>query len=441
VDVAVADGSAAIVRAELIGADRWLVVRVPHVDAADLVLTLRRAGTVLGSARAATRNLPPLAVRLELSGHGTIDFLPTNREARVLAPALEGGALVPIPMVGAYDVRRDPATGSDLVRGVDGAAGSVALRFAVRDPALPAGLRDLALAEVAEPVERAIRVANLAVALGASAESASPLVELRCGDGHARVRRMSPGVTTAIPFSARDTCRLVLHRERLQLEDGAQELVVSIGVVRADGSEQRERSREQRVVLRRAADPLILYVSGVRDPFDRVLVRIALADDESHYVTSPGEQLGATEAQWTVICGTDHVRILATAAFPTGLYRASFDRTHDGVLALNAGALLRFVWLSGDGQEFPLGLETGVMWLGVAGDSAIGNAAGEVAVVAGVGIGVPIANSGRVSQTSIALHAWVEYEVSRAFRGDPAGSPWAFIFGPSISIGDVGASF
>ena len=59
---------------------------------------------------------------------------------------------------------------------------------------------------------------------------------------------------------------------------------------------------------------------------------------------------------------------------------------------------------------------------------------------AGLGIGVPIANPARASQTSIALHAWVEYEVSRALRPG-AGEAWSFVFGPSLSIGDVGASF
>ena len=44
------------------------------------------------------------------------------------------------------------------------------------------------------------------------------------------------------------------------------------------------------------------------------------------------------------------------------------------------------------------------------------------------------------TETSINLHAWAEYEVSRAVGGQP-GNPVVFVFGPSISIGNIGANF
>jgi hypothetical protein len=65
---------------------------------------------------------------------------------------------------------------------------------------------------------------------------------------------------------------------------------------------------------------------------------------------------------------------------------------------------------------------------------------GEVAAVGGLGVAVPIANATRASQTAISLHAWFEYEASRAILHQ-SGNPVGFVFGPSISIGDVGTNF
>jgi hypothetical protein len=56
-----------------------------------------------------------------------------------------------------------------------------------------------------------------------------------------------------------------------------------------------------------------------------------------------------------------------------------------------------------------------------------------------VGLGVPIANRSLASQTSINLHAWLEYEISRDLGGQP-GNPFGFIFGPSITFGNVGTN-
>ena len=53
---------------------------------------------------------------------------------------------------------------------------------------------------------------------------------------------------------------------------------------------------------------------------------------------------------------------------------------------------------------------------------------------------VPIANRGLATETAVNLHAWMEYEPSRAIGGEP-GSALAVVFGPSISIGNLGADF
>jgi hypothetical protein len=62
-----------------------------------------------------------------------------------------------------------------------------------------------------------------------------------------------------------------------------------------------------------------------------------------------------------------------------------------------------------------------------------------VGAVAGLGLAIPIANPGAPTQASINLHGWFEQRITGS--GNEAGSEQAFIFGPSISIGNVGTTF
>src|SRR6185312_9128956 len=100
----------------------------------------------------------------------------------------------------------------------------------------------------------------------------------------------------------------------------------------------------------------------------------------------------------------------------------------------------RLTWLDADGQEGVVGLEAGMMGVGLANDvSATGKSLTQVAVVLGGGLGVPIANRGAATETSINLHAWLELEPARFF-GNGSGSPVGFVFGPSITIGNIGTN-
>jgi hypothetical protein len=181
-------------------------------------------------------------------------------------------------------------------------------------------------------------------------------------------------------------------------------------------------------------------------PFDRVTARVALAADDLHYAISPEEQLGA-QGQWALVMGNTRARVFATTTIPTGLYRVDFSsddaarKSHSGILALNAGALFRLTWITREGQEGPIGVEAGVIWLGIAGESGASvTTLGQVALVTGIGVGIPIANQSRLGQTSINLHLWFDYEPQRALTGD-AGSAFGLVFGPSLTIGDLGANF
>ena len=424
------------------GGAAYVLLRVGRLEGDELSITALRGETdasVVGVALARTRPAPQPRATLELEHGGTIDFIPTNRSAIVrFASANDHARLVILPLDGVYEVLAAP--GASAVRGVKGAAGFVQLRFAYRIDTLPGELAESDLAVLSDPVELALKEANVPAPIGASAATDKlPLVELLCGDGGKGTLSLKPGTTTHIPFSARDSCRLVFHKERLSSEDGAQRLNLAIDVTRIDGEARPEAHVSQPIVLRPGGEPRYAYVKGITGQFDRVTIRLSQDNDESHYVGTGEIREDAPSAQWTVIAGRGHARLYVTTAIPTGLYRVS-DRAYSGILTLSFGALARFTWLDSEGHDGFLGFEGGVMGVGLAGDqSAAGNSLTQVATVWGVGLSVPIANRSLATETSINLHAWAEYEISRDIAQQP-GNPFGFVFGPSISIGNIGAN-
>jgi hypothetical protein len=73
----------------------------------------------------------------------------------------------------------------------------------------------------------------------------------------------------------------------------------------------------------------------------------------------------------------------------------------------------------------------------------------QLAIVGGLGVSVPLGNVSQPTQAAVNIHAWVSYTVGRRTAdlkdsaGVPTGetitlNPWAFVFGPSITIGNVG---
>ena len=116
------------------------------------------------------------------------------------------------------------------------------------------------------------------------------------------------------------------------------------------------------------------------------------------------------------------------------------DAAHSGVLSLNFGIVSRLTWLSQEGHEGFLGLEAGIMAIGLTNDkSDTGNSLTQVGLVAGIGFSVPIANRSTPTQASINLHAWFEEDISHN-PGDSQASRTSIIFGPSISIGNIGTN-
>jgi hypothetical protein len=422
------------------GGAAYVLLGVGRVEGDELVVTAGRGGadgSIVGQARVRTRALPPPHTSLALHDGQAIDFVPTNRPAVVRWARTQGaGQLELLPLDGVYDVSvRD---GAAQVQGQSGAGGYVALRFAWREPTLPGALAAADLAVVVDPVERPMREASVPVALGASAAGKAPLVELVCGAGKDELR-IAPGDPVHVPFAQRDSCRLVLHRERLSPEDGAQALQVDVDVTRVDGTARPEAHVSESVLLRAGDKPRVAWIKGVSGSFDRATVRVAHAADESRYAGASDLEAREPSAQWAVVFGTGHFRLYATTAIPTGLYRVA-DRAHSGILSLNFGVVMRATWLDTEGHEGFLALEGGMMAEGLANDvDTSGHSLTQVAAVTGLGLGVPIANRSLATETSINLHAWLEYEVSRDVAGQQ-GSPLGFVFGPSISIGNIGAN-
>jgi hypothetical protein len=245
---------------------------------------------------------------------------------------------------------------------------------------------------------------------------------------------------TSIPYGQRDSCRLIIHRELLSREDGTQDITVDVSINKLDDSPRPDAHVSERMALRPGKVPRIFWIHGVKAPFDRITVRVSHVIDEAHDVGGSDLHVNVPAAQWAVIVGEGHVRFYATATIPTGLFRITAP---SDVLTLNFGALSRLTWLDREGHEGLLGLEAGALGIGLA---ATPDFPRTLAVLMGIGVSVPIGNRGEPTQASVNLHAWLAYElrgpvnVNPADKTSPLASHVAFLFGPSITIGNVGTN-
>jgi len=418
-----------------------VLVQVGSTDAASLTVTAVHnddPGVSVAVARVDTIVPPQSSGSLEIPGHKNLGFVPTNRPAIVHLPVLDHHAhLVPLPVPGVYSVQKKDD--KYLVTGDPDAAGLAALRFGYRNDSLPGVLADVDLGVLVSALQRNIHEANLPAPIGGSALGPHPIVEFVCGVSDNQTQRITPGITAHLPYESRDNCRLIFHRDRLPPSYGTQKLNLEVDVVDSDGAARAEGHVSETIVMRAGGDPIYAWIQGVKAPFDRVLVRLSHAADEAHYVGGLEIQTGAPEVKWTAILGTGRARLYATTAIPTGLYRFG-DAQHSGVLSLNFGIVSRLTWLSADGHEGFLGLEGGIMAIGLTNDkSNTGNSLTQVGLVGGIGLSVPIANRSTPTQASINLHGWVEEDISHD-PGASQSSRSSIIFGPSISIGNVGTN-
>ncbi|WP_052519636.1 hypothetical protein [Archangium violaceum] len=424
----------------------FMLLRVGRLGADRLTLTATRSEvdpTVIATTAADTVTAPSPRARLELPGFGKIDFIPTNREADLsVASPGDRTRLVPLSVEGAYSVRTEQ--GRFRVRGDENNSGFVPLRFGYRVEGLPQALRSVDLAVVYERTQRALREASVPAQLSASAESEEPLIEFLCADKDGNSQRIHPGKPTRIPFEARDSCRIIIHRERLRPEDGLQEIILEVDVTSASGSAREAARVNERMVLQPGGEPRTFWLKNVLEQFDRIVVRVSHIVDESRYLlAAPSSRASLPSVQWSATVEGSRLRLYATATIPSGLYRLNQPT---GQLTLNFGLLSRLTLLDEQGKEGLLGLELGLMGVGLVQTGGLLNDyPPTLAAVAGLGIRVPLGGGSTGGQAALSIHVWGAYEFREAyFIKLPDGSVgrevgrWALIFGPSISLGNIG---
>ncbi len=424
----------------------FVLLRVGRLGADRLTLTATRSEldpTVLATTSVDTLAAPHPRVSLELPGFGRIDFIPTNREADLsVASPGERARLVPLPVEGAYSVRVEQ--GRFRVRGDENNSGFVPLRFGYRVEGLPQALRSVDLAVVHERTQRALREASVPAPLGTSALSEEPIIEFLCANRDGQPQRIQPGTPARVPFEARDSCRIVIHRERLRPEDGLQEIILEVDVTTASGAPREAARVNERMVLQPGGEPRTLWVKNVLEQFDRIVVRISHVVDESRYLlAAPSSRASLPSVQWAATVEGSRLRLYATATIPSGLYRLNQPT---GQLTLNFGLLSRLALLDEHGKERLFGLELGLMGVGLVQTGGLLNDyPPTLAAVAGLGIRVPLGAGPAGGQAALSIHIWGAYEFREPYFTRPEdGSPgkevsrWALIFGPSISLGNIG---
>jgi len=434
--------SADVVRTEKSSDATFFLLATARLLAERVTIAVTRAdldGTVIGVVETATIPSPRPRVTLELPKHGFIDFVPTNRDAVLtVVGAGEHARFLPLPVEGAYAVTLAPDHKSYLVRGEPGVTGFVSLRFGYRPDGLPPEFAGTNVATIEDHVQRALREASVPAPFATSASSDNPLVELVCADAQGKPRRLEPGKENIIPFTARSTCRVLIHRERLHPEDGQQEVVLDVDVTAADGSARGSAGLHERMVLRPSSEMQTLALKGGTRQFDHIVVRVAHVLDETRYTLGPPTSDGLPTVQWSVTIEGAWARLYGTVSIPAGLYRMT---SPTGQLTLNFGVLSRIVRLDHRGKESLLGLELGLMGMGLLQPANATPYPATLGAVGGLGIRLPLGNG----DAAIAIHMWGVYEFRGRYAPDPNApnadaSHWALIFGPSVSIGNVGAN-
>lgn len=404
----------------------------------------KNGADVVAVATLRTIAAPHVQSKITLDGFGEIGFIPTNRSARIAATAPKfNGRLVPLAVDGIYSITSD--AGGYRIKGLDDADGFVTLRYAIRDASLPGDLSSLDLAMLEGPVQRELRPVNVAAPVALPVANRAPFVELLCNDSNGRPKPILPGTTPHLPFASRDSCHLVIHRARILPEDGEQRLDLRVDVRSASGAVRSEGELSQRLVVRHGSDPIVYWLGGVESQFDKLTVRVTHVVDEMQYLRNDRERLEVPAATYSVVFENTRLRFYATAAIPASLFRFSNEpnAVGNGALTLNLGVLSRLTWVNREGSDGLFGLEAGIMGMGLSSQNTR-----QLNLVAGIGMAVPLGNTRQISQAAINLHAWIAYrpgpdstltyDVDGKQSGVVALSNWSFVFGPSVTFGNVG---
>jgi hypothetical protein len=399
---------------------------------------------VLAVTSAKTIEVPPPHSNVALPGFGEVDFIPRNRDAHLTLSHVQiSGSLVPISVRGAYTI--SSREGGYYIRGDSGSSGFTSLRFAYRAPHVPEAFANTDFAHLTDPIQRPIREASVPAPIGASSVGEQPVVELHCSQDDGKLIAVPSGSAEHIPFDQRNSCRITIHRSRIAEDAGEQRLDLVVTVTTVGGAERGEAHLNQQLRLRHGPEKDVIWIRGAKEQFDRIDIRITHVVDESLFVRGSRTPIALPSSQWTIVTEDAHFRFYATAAIPGSLYRFSDDPGDlgTGPLSLNFGVLSRITWLDDSGHEGLIGLEGGVMGMGLATDRER-----QLALVTGIGIAIPLGNPNQPTQAAINIHAWLSYTVGSRnaplldemgqFDRNVKLNPWAFVFGPSITVGSIG---
>jgi len=420
------------------GDGKHLDVRLGHVPrrADSMELRLLRASTraVIGTARLdVMASYVPSEVNLVDGELGELAVIPTNREVRLqwagVDPRLAAN-IVPVALPGYYSLRHEG--GDVLIRGATRSAGAVPLRFAFVVPAPAEGQQRAAEPLVAFESEAhfAVRQVNVPVSLAPDDQQTGRMFAVFCRNGtDGQEREIAAGELVTMPFAARGSCRLRIDRHSIDPSQGTQRIRVTVAITSPNGA-PRGGGFSQVVVLATGTtlESVWLGASDTMRPFDHMSVQLSHDELPGHYQIE-GQASGQPGRRYQMVFGDQHLRLYGSAAVPTGLYRVT-SGAGAGVLQFSAGVLARLALLDREGKEFPLDLEFGLLGTNLS-DRA------DLSVVAGLGVTVPLLNPQESTQAAIGVHAWAEYAPTRHGANT---KPVAFIFGPSISLGDFGTN-
>jgi hypothetical protein len=419
-----------------------MLLSVGRVLGERLALTVTRGdvgGTVIGVVDTPTIPAPRPQVKLELPRHGLVDFLPTNREVILtVSGARDSGRFVPLSVPGAYTVTEVSDHRNYHVRGEPGVSGFVSMRFGYQRDDVPAEFVGTNLALFDEQIQRALREASVPARF-TTPNKDKDLIQVVCADKHGLPQPLETGKENVIPYDSRSTCRLLIHGDRLRPESGQQEIILDVEVVGADGSTRAASGLRERMILRPGGELRVIPLKGGLREFDHIVVRVAHAIDENHYTLGGLMTEGLPAAQWSMTVKGGWARVYGTFSIPAGLYRVT---SPTGQLTLNFGVLSRIVTLDRRGKESLWGIELGLMGMGLLQPANQTQFPATLGAVAGLGLRLPLGGG----DTAISVHIWGVYEFRGRYAPDPNfpdrdASHWAVIFGPSVSLGNVGVNF
>ena len=431
-----------VVREARAADEDFVLLRTGQLAGGSVTITAARSDSLAGVVGVVTSpTMPPPRPQstIELPGHGPIAFIPNNREALWSVAGVPHARLLPLELPGVYSIRsRKDRT---FLRGDRNSGGFVSLRYAYRRNDLPKDFEDVDLAILTEAVQRPLREASVPVPFTSSGSHSEPLAEFLCADTKGDTAAFVPGKPGRIPFSARETCRVIIHQERLSPEDGQQEVVLEIEVTKSSGGKRSDASVNERLVLRSGGEPRVYFLKGVTDQFDQVVVRLSHVVDETRYILGTTAKQAPPSAQWSATVEGGWARLYVSLTIPAGLYRINEPAAS---MTLNFGVLGRITWLDRQGKEGLLGLETGVLGASLIPQQYNNVPAFPPTLVTLLGLGLRV----EVGQgAAIGVHLWGAYEFRSEYSYTPTNTTvartathWSILFGPSISIGNVGTN-